>query len=165
MYRLLVSLSVAVALAGCGPSTPPSDTQQTADALSGDARGAANLNPLCKLFTSSELEAYVGEPLGAPGNAAMGTGCQWLSKEGNASVLLQIVPKSDHPDPNLAEGYKKLPDLGVRGNVSSGLGTWTAATIAGEESIIAAVAGKSSSEAQAVALLRETIKRHTGAPL
>lgn len=163
MSRLLVSLVVAVVLAACGPSTPSSDAKQTADALTGDSKGVANLNPLCKLFTSGELEAYVGEPLGAPDNAAMGSGCQWPAEDGEGSILLQIVPKSYHPDPHLADGYKKLPDLGIDGNVSPAMGGWTAATIVGEESIIAAVDGKSASEAQAVALLRETIKRHTGA--
>jgi len=164
MFRLLVSLLVAVALAACGPSTPASDAKQTADALTGDSKGAANLNPLCKLFTPAELEAYVGEPLGAPDTAAMGTGCQWLANDNQGNVLLQIVPKSYHRDPHLADGYKKLPDLGVESNVAPDMGGWIAATIVGEESIIASVAGKSASEAQAVALLRETIKRHSGSP-
>lgn len=164
MSRLLVSLLAAVALAACGPSTPSSDAKKTADALTGDSNGAANLNPLCKLFTPAELEAYAGESLGAPDTAAMGTGCQWLAKDGEGSVLLQIVPKSYHRNTYLADGYKKLPDLGVEGNVAPDMGGWIAATIVGEESIIASVAGKSASEAQAVALLRETIKRHGGSP-
>lgn len=166
MTRPIVLLLLTASLAACGDSgpagTPPTDAQSTADALTGDAVGATSDNPVCNLFTANELAAYTGEALDDGGNAALGTGCQWAAKDGDGGVLIQIVPKSYHPNPTLAPGYKKIPDLGIDGNVAADMDGWIAAAIVGEESIVTSVAGQSATAATAEALLRETIKRRGG---
>ena len=167
MKRLPVSLLLAAALAACGEastSNSSSEAQRAADALTGDSKGEPSDNALCKLFTPDELAVYAGEPLDGPRNAAMGSGCQWPAKDGEGEIMLQVVPKRYHRNTTMADGYKKLPDLGLEGNVSPDMGDWIATTIVGEDSVIASVAGKSASAAQAAALLRETIKRRGGSP-
>lgn len=166
MIRSILPVLLAASLVACGDSgpttTPPADAQRTADALTGDAAGAAGDNAVCKLFTPGELAAYAGEALEPGRNAAMGTGCQWVAKDGEGDVMIQIVPKSYHRNPTLADGYARLADLGEQGNVTPDMGGWVAATIIGEESILTSVAGQSATAASAEALLRETIKRRGG---
>lgn len=52
----------------------------------------------------------------------MGSGCQWAAKDDSGDVLIQIVPKSYHRTPTMADGYKKLPDIGTDGNISPDMG-------------------------------------------
>ena len=55
MSRPIAGLSIlaALALSGCNkaPSAVPTEAQQTADALTGDAAGDASTNAACKNFT------------------------------------------------------------------------------------------------------------------
>lgn len=157
----LIAFGLIAALAGCGESgsDTTSDAQRAADQLTGDATGAAADNPLCKLFTAEELEAYVGEPLNGPRNAAMGSGCQWPAKDDDGDVMLQVIPASYHANPRGAEGYREIPDLGPKSYVVFQLQSWLAATLVGDESVMAAVAGQGASPEKAEALLRETLKR------
>jgi len=153
-----------IALAGCGEQANRADAtaaQRVADALTGDGAGEASDNPVCKLFTPDELEEYAGEPLEGPSNAAGGSGCQWISKDDDGDVLIQVVPKSYHRKPTLADGYREVPDVGTEGNVTPDMGGWFAAAIVGEDSIITSVAGEGANADQAIALLRETIARRT----
>lgn len=158
MYRIALFAVCVVAIGACGESPKsavPPDAQRVADALTGDSSD----NAVCRLFTPDELEKYAGEPLESGSSAAMGSGCQWLAKDGDGDVLIQIVPKDYHQKPSLAEGYKELPDVGTEGNVSPALGGWIAAAIVGEESIVASVAGASASAQAAESLLQATIQR------
>jgi hypothetical protein len=161
--RALSMLVLAVMIAGCGESSSSSassEAQSTKDRLTGDDKdpGAKN-NPLCKLFTAGELEVYVGEPLGAPTNAAGGSGCQWPTKDDTGDVLIQVVGARYHVAPTGAETYKPLPDIGEKGYVVHAFDGWMAGAIVDDKGVIASVAGDKASPATAEALLREVIKR------
>jgi hypothetical protein len=157
-----LALALVFASASVACAKPPSDAQKLKDALTGDARGASTDNPLCKLYSPRELAAYAGQPLKDGENAAMGTGCMWVSKNASGNVLLQVAPKRYHRNPIHADGYRQLPGLGVEGNVQEDMGGWVAASIVGEESMIVAISGPAASAANAEALLRDLIKRRGG---
>jgi hypothetical protein len=135
------------------------DPKKTADQLTGDAKGSAANNPVCKLFTPAEASKYVGKTVGEGKNAAMGSGCQWAAKDYEADVMVQIVPASYHEEPKLAKGFQAMPSLGTRAFVVPEMGGWKAAVLRGQESIIVSVAGPAASQQTAVALLKETLSR------
>jgi hypothetical protein len=164
----MVVAVLAATIAACSeadtqePAADPnalSEARDVAAQLKGDTKGTAADNPLCKLFTPKELAAYVGESLAEGENAAMGSGCIWYATDGEGDVLIQVAPKDYHSNPSLAEGYKELPGLGTEGNVSPALGGWIAATIVGDETIVASVTGKAADAGKAEALLRDVIER------
>lgn len=155
-----MALVLAFALASCGQSASSTQqAQQTADALTGDAEN----NPLCKMFTSAEIASYGGASMKVQGNAAMGTGCQWVSAngEGGNSVMLQIADARDHEPPKLAPGFKQLDDVGTDGFIVAQMGGWHAGAIQGDKSINVSTS-HTSSEAQTVAFLKEALKRTGG---
>ncbi|MFN0165638.1 MAG: hypothetical protein ACKV22_04340 [Bryobacteraceae bacterium] len=135
------------------------DSKKTAAQLTGDAKGSAANNPVCKLFTPAEASKYVGKTVGAGQNAAMGSGCQWAAKDYEGDMMVQIVPASYHEQPKLAKGFLAMPSLGTKGFVVPEMGGWKAAVLRGEESIIVTVAGPAASQQTAVALLKETLSR------
>ena len=135
------------------------DPKKTADQLTGDAKGSAANNPVCKLFTAAEASKYVGKTVGDGKNAAMGSGCQWAAKDYDGDMMVQIVPASYHEQPTLAKGYQAMPELGTKGFVVPEMGGWKAAVLRGKESIIVTVAGPAASQKTAVALLKETLAR------
>ncbi len=168
MRRILYPaiLILTFSLAACGkpaPSAAAQDAQKTADALTGDATGAAADNPQCKMFTRAEIATYAGAPVNPGRNAAMGTGCQWTGTSGDATgtVMLQIVDAADHSPPSRAAGFKKLGDVGTKGFIVPQMGGWQAGAIQGAKSINI-VTGGASSEAKTTALLREALKRTAG---
>jgi len=115
------------------------------------------LNPQCKLFTSAELSKYVRVALGAPENAT--GGCIWHSIDGETDVMLTVVEARYHAEPKLAEGFRRLPDVGEKGNVRPEMGGWSASAVQGAYSAGAHVSGPGASQATAVALLKDTLKR------
>ncbi|MEZ5404108.1 MAG: hypothetical protein R2729_30795 [Bryobacteraceae bacterium] len=135
------------------------DPIKTAAELTGDAKGSAANNPVCKLFTPAEASKYVGKAVGPGKNAASGSGCQWADKDYEGDMLVQIVAASYHTPPTQAKGYRALPDLGTKGFVVPEMGGWKAAVIRGSESIVVSVSGPSASEQTAVRLLKETLAR------
>jgi hypothetical protein len=135
------------------------DPKKTADILTGNAKGSAANNPVCKLFTAAEASKYVGKTVGAGENAAMGTGCQWAAKDYEADMMVQIVPASYHEQPTLAKGFQRLPEIGTKAFVVPEMGGWKAATLRGEESIIVSVSGPAANQQTAVAVLKETLAR------
>lgn len=135
------------------------DPKKTADQLTGDAKGSAANNSLCKLFTPAEASKYVGKIVGNGQNAAMGSGCQWAAKDDDGDMMVQIVSASYHEQPTLAKGYKAMPELGTKGFVVPEMGGWKAAVIRDKESIIVTVAGPAASQQTAIALLKETLSR------
>jgi hypothetical protein len=146
-----VLLSVATASA--------QDPKKLADLLTGDAKGSAANNPVCKLFTAAEASKYVGKTVGAGQNAAGGSGCQWASKDYEGDMLVQVVPASYHEKPTLARGYQRVPELGADAFVVPEMGGWKAATLRGQESIIVSVSGPAANQQTAIALLKETLSR------
>ena len=72
------------------------DPKKAAGILTGDAKGSAATNPMCKLFTAAEASKYVGKAVGAGENAAMGSGCQWTANDDDGDMMVQIVSASYH---------------------------------------------------------------------
>ncbi len=158
LYLLIGAL---IPCLGSGCSAGQTDAKKTAAALTGEDKIAADRNPQCKLFTAAELAKYVGEPLSPGHDAAMGTGCQWEGGPDGDSAMIQIVPARYHEPHKGAKGFKKLPDVGTQGFVEMSMGGWNAGAITGPQAVVVAVRGPAASEATAIALLREVIKRRT----
>ena len=135
------------------------DPKNTAAILTGDAKGSAANNPVCKLFTAAEASKYVGKTVGAGENAAMGSGCQWAAKDYEGDMLVQIVSASYHVQPTLAKGFQRLPDVGAEAFVVPEMGGWKAATVRGEESINVMLSGPGANQQTTVALLKDTLAR------
>jgi predicted small lipoprotein YifL len=154
-----LSLLALIALAGCGRSGPSEDARKTADILTGDSKGSASDNPACKLFTESEAAAYIGEPVKAGANAAMGQGCQWAAQDGDGDVTVAIVPAEYEERASAAEGFRSVPEAGKDGFVVPDMGGWVAGAVAGKSFYRVTVAGNKASDSSALALLKETIKR------
>ncbi|HZO56778.1 MAG TPA: hypothetical protein VFB63_28970 [Bryobacteraceae bacterium] len=151
------TLLLACCLAAC--LVFAQDPKKTARILTGDAKGPAANNPVCKLFTKAEAAKYIGKPVGEISNAAMGSGCQWPAQDDAGDMMVQIVPKSYHEEPKSAKGYKKLPDVGTNGFVSPFMDGWKAAAIRGEDSINVTLAGPNANEKTTTELLKETLLR------
>jgi hypothetical protein len=150
-------LLASVLLGVCTASAQ--DPRKTADILTGDAKGSAANNPVCKLFTAAEASKYVGKAVGAGENAAMGSGCQWAAKDYEGDMLVQIVPASYHSEPTLAKGFLGLPEIGTKAFVVPEMGGWKAATVRGEESINVMLSGPGANQQTTVALLKDTLAR------
>ena len=162
MIRLVLAASILLLATACGKSddgTVPKNAQETADVLTGDAKGSAADNPVCKLFTNEEAGAYIGEPVTDGQNAGAGTGCQWPAKDDSGDAMVVVVPADFAEVPSLADGYKEVPGVGEKGFVVPELGGFAAGAVVGKEFVKASVAGSGASADQAVALLKETIKR------
>jgi hypothetical protein len=166
MKPILASIIVsAIFLGACGgASSAQSDAQKVASALTGDDKQAPADNPQCKLFTSAEIAKYVGEPVSA-GRNAMG-GCQWVTTKTRADgsqgdVMVVVVPARYHERPTLAKSFKEVPDVGAKGFVAQDMGGWVAGAIAGKDAVRVSIDGAAASEANAIALLKESIRRHT----
>lgn len=153
-------LLIGLGLSGCNkaPSAVPTEAQQTADVLSGDAKGDASTNAQCKKFTQTEIAAFAGTPVNAGENAAMGTGCQWGARNDHGFVMLQVVEAKDHNPTSAAPGYKKLPDVGRNGFIVPDKEGGSAAAIAGDKSVNIMIT-TGAGEANVLAFLREAMKR------
>lgn len=162
MSRPIAGLSIlaALALSNCNkaPSAVPTEAQQTADALTGDAAGDASTNAACKNFTVAEIAGYAGTPVNAGENAAMGTGCQWAARNDHGFVMVQIVRAKDHNPTSNAPGYKELPDVGTKGFIVPDNEGGSAGAIQGDKSVNIMVT-TGATEANVLALLREALKR------
>ncbi len=161
MLRISLAVTCCI-LAGCvsSYSQGKATAEKTARVLKGDDKGAANNNPRCKLFSATEAGRYIGAPVNSMENAAMGMGCQWLVGNGNGDMIVSVVPAEYHAPPTLAKGYKSLPEVGAKGFVAPEMGGWAAGAIVGQQAIRVSLAGKGASEAKAVELLKEAMKRH-----
>lgn len=135
------------------------DPKKTAAVLTGDAKGSVAANPQCKLFTSAEAAKYIGLAVTKMSNAAVGSGCQWVGKDYDGDMLVQVVPESYHEMPKLAKGFKLLPNLGPKAFVVPEMGGWGAGAIQGKDSVRVTLAGPAASEQKAVELLTETLNR------
>ncbi len=152
---IAVALVTLFATFANGQTTDP---KLLKDQLTGDAKGKASTNPQCKLFTQVEIAAYVGAQVGSGENAAGGLGCYWHDKAYGASATVSVVPPNYFPEPTEVKGFKRLPNVGSKGWVAPDSG-WSAGAVVGDAAIVVGVSGKMASEASAVALLQEAIKR------
>lgn len=150
-----VALAMLLTASANGQTTDP---KKLKDQLTGDAKAAASVNPQCKLFTQAEIAAYAGAPVGPGENAAGGAGCNWHDKSYAASVTVSVVPPNYFPEPDGVKGFKRLPGVGSRGWVAPDSG-WSAGAVAKDMAVVVVVSGKQATEASAVALLQEAIKR------
>lgn len=162
--RTLLIVTLALMGSGCfekktDASDSVAEAQEAAARLTGGDKGAAAGNPVCALFKSKELEAYVGEPLGKPENAAMGTGCQWPAKDGTGDAMVQVVPAAYYEPHDLAESYKEIAGLGEAAFSEQAYDGWLASALVGEEAISVMASGDKATRESTEALLRETIRR------
>jgi hypothetical protein len=158
MTKIMMVTALSLALAAACNKNPsvPTDAQKTADVLTGDAKGSADANPLCKLFTVDEIASYEGAPVSAGANAAMGTGCQWVHRQGDGNTMIQVVTARYYEESG--EAVKSLPGVGEKAFVTPDMGGWKAGAIQRDKAIIVSTGG-TSSEAKVIALLKEAMKR------
>ncbi len=157
MHRVFSTVAVALLIAASA-NAQQTDPKQLKDQISGDAKGSASANPQCKLFTQAEIAAYVGAPVGPGENAAGGAGCNWHDKSYQAWATVSVVAAKDFPQPTRLKGFKPLPDVGTKGWVAPDSG-WSAGALVNELAVVVVVSGKTATEAAAVSLLRDAIKR------
>ena len=138
--------------------------EKLAAALKGDNAARATDNRQCKMFTKAEAGQYIGQAVDHAENAAVGTGCQWTTSGHSGSVLVQVVPARYHEKPSGAPGYKKLPSIGTEAFVVPELGGWHAGSLNGARAVHVSISGNGASEAKAVELLKEAMKRDTAMP-
>lgn len=161
MIRHIFAGVALVLMTACQKSGAPADAQQLAGVLSGDAKGSAATNPLCKLFSVDEISAYSGTKLPAGKNAAMGAGCQWIDfhSDDNAKVLIQAVPMEYADNPSGSPGFRELPELGRGAYVATDMGGWSVGAPQGDDFVGVIVRGPNASEKTAIDLMKETLKR------
>ena len=154
----ITALFFCYLIAAC--SKPSNDASSMADALKSatSATGASSTDPVCKLYSSNDAAHYIGKPA-KDGELSMG-GCQWVAADGNGDMMVQVVPARYNEKPEKASGYRILSDVGSDAFVSTFMDGWLAGAIVGKEAIRASVSGNGVSDATAIALLKETIKRH-----
>lgn len=163
--RIVVAGLSALSLAACFEKKVEAESSAYAEAekaharLAGDDKGAASDNAVCKLFKARELEAYVGEPLAAPENAAMGSGCQWPSTDEEGDVTIQIFGTDYYEPHKLAETYREVSGIGSAAFTERAMGGWLASAKTEDKAIVVMIAGEKASVENAEALLRETVKR------
>jgi hypothetical protein len=146
-------------LCGCQKTDAVADANKAMNVITGDDQQPASANSTCRMFSSTEAASYIGEPVGAPENAAMGSGCAWPAKDGDGEVVIAIVPAADHEPPTGGEGFQKLASPGTEGFAIPQLGGWVAGSIVGDKAIRVTVMGQTASEATAAKLLTDVAAR------
>lgn len=153
-----IAAIVATTLLAVSANAQQPDPKMLKDQLTGDAKATASANPQCKLFTQDEISALAGAPLSAGENAAGGTGCMWADEEYESSALVQVVPAEYFFEPSLVKGFRQLPGIGTKAWVAPD-DDWSAGALVQTEAVVVVLKGKKATEASAVALLQEVIKR------
>lgn len=157
MRYLLFVITFATLLTTSAHAQTP-DPNKLKDQITGNAKAAPSANPQCKLFTPTEIAAYAGAEVGPGENSAGGLGCNWHNKTYSASVTVSVVPPNYFPEPTAVKGFKRLPGVGSKGWVAPDSG-WSAGAVVQDKAVVVVVSGAKSTEAAAVALLQEAIKR------
>lgn len=152
----VISLAAVLAAPPANAQTP--DPNKLKDQITGNAKAPPSVNPQCKLFTPAEIAAYAGAEVGSGENSAGGLGCNWHNKTYSASVTVSVVPPNYFPEPSAVKGFKRLPGVGSKGWVAPDSG-WSAGAVVQDKAVVVVVSGAKSTEAAAVALLQEAIKR------
>ena len=163
MFRNVMAVAACCFLATsfCAVAQEKTNAQILAEALKAGENNSVANNKVCKLFSMTEAGSYVGAATHTMDNAAMGTGCQWMGKADDASMLVQIVPARYHENPTHGPGYRKLPDVGLQAFVYPSMGGWHAGSLQGAHAVHVMLSGKGTSEDKTVALLKEAMKRET----
>ena len=150
-----VALAMLLVASASGQTTDPKKLQ---DQITEDARSPSSANPQCKLFTPSEITAYAGAQVGPGENSAGGAGCNWHDKSYAASVTVSVVPPNYFPEPTGVKGFKRLPEVASKAWVAPDSG-WSAGAVVQDAAVVVVVSGQKATEASAIALLQEAIKR------
>lgn len=159
MIRTITASVILVLLTACDSSAAPADAKRLADVLTGDAKGSAANNPVCKLFSAKEASVYAGKKLQAGDNAAGGTGCQWATGPDDAGMVqIQVVRLREATPPSGAPGFRELPDLGKDAYVVEQYG-WDVGAPQGKDYVLVTVKGPNANATTAIALMKETLKR------
>ncbi|HTE40158.1 MAG TPA: hypothetical protein VK629_04975 [Steroidobacteraceae bacterium] len=157
MRNLVFAITFATMLAA-PISAQTTDPNKLKDQITGDAKISPSANPQCKLFTQAEIAGYAGAEVGPGQNSAGGAGCNWHNKTYSASVTVSVVPPNYFPEPTAVKGFKRLPNVGSKGWVAPDSG-WSAGTMLKDAAIVVVISGNAATEASAIALLQETLKR------
>jgi hypothetical protein len=157
LIRLTAAAFLLALTSGC--QRAPEDARQVADQLTGDAKGSADTNPMCRLFSVAEASTYSGGKLQAGSNAAMGSGCQWASEDGEQMTMVTSVPAEFANKPSQAPHYRALPELGKGAYVAADMGGWIAGAPLGGNFVGVVVVGPNANEKSALALLDESLRR------
>jgi hypothetical protein len=158
-WKLASPLCVTLMLCGCQQSSAVADQQAAMKVVTGDDQQDASANWTCRMFSQTEVAGYIGEPVGAGENAAMGSGCAWAAKDGDGEVVVAIVPADDHEPPRSAPNFLKLGSPGKDGFAVPQLGGWVAGAIVGTRAIRVTAMGNEASEANAARLLGDVASR------
>jgi hypothetical protein len=150
-------VAIALLVSACGEPGGRTEARQTAGALKGGDAAVAT-SPQCKLFTPAEVSKFIGEPVAAGVDAALG--CQWVATDDSGDVIVAVVPAQYHEPPKGSTGFKQVNDVGSGGFVAPYMDGWIAGAIVGKEALRVSVAGATADEASAVSLLKEAIRRH-----
>jgi hypothetical protein len=153
---------LTAAMAACsGGASAQSDARKLAATLRGEDKVGASRNPQCQLFTPADLSKIVGVPF-EPGRDPLGGGisCQWRARSADGFVMVTVVDGKYYEAHTKAPGFKTISGsgIGTRAFVEHDNG-WRAGALVGSEAVMAEVKGPGESEATAIALLKETIKR------
>jgi hypothetical protein len=154
------AICILLAAALPGSAGAAAAAKKLKDTLTGDAVMKAADNPQCQLFTQVEIAKFLGQSVKPGENAAGGAACQWLAKNDDESdAMIQVVPSRYFVPPSGTKGFKGLPHVGTKGFVSPQYGGWSAGALVGDVGIWVNVTGTKVTDATAIALLEETIKR------
>jgi hypothetical protein len=163
MRHLIAVLGLVLACSGAAYSQQgKAEAEKLKRTLTGDDKMSAANNERCKLYSKAEVAAYMGMPVNAMDNAAGAMGCIWTAKAEGNLMMVTVVPARYYEAASMAKGFKKLPGVGQKGFVVPDMG-WAAGAILGKEFIRVQLDGKGASEASAIALLKETMKRRAQA--
>lgn len=158
MHHFVVVVTLAALLTTPASAQTP-DPKKLKDQITGNAKAPPSANPQCMLFTPTEIAAYAGAEVGVGENSAGGLGCNWHNKTYSASVTVSVVPPNYFPEPSAVKGFKRLPGIGSKAWVAPDSG-WSAGAVVQDKAVVVVVSGAKSTEAAAVALLQEALKRH-----
>ncbi len=148
-----------VSLTACGGGEAPDRTEPVKTASPAPDGGAAEArSPICRYFTQAQMAKYIGTPVGAPEDIALG--CQWSATDDSGDAIVAVVPAANHEPPKASAGFKPLAEPGRDGFVAPYMDGWLAGAIVGEEALRVSVAGPGASEATAVALLKDAAAAH-----
>lgn len=157
MHHFVVVVTLAALLTAPASAQTP-DPNKLKDQITGNAKAPPSANPQCMLFTPTEIAAYAGAEVGTGENSAGGLGCNWHNKTYSASVTVSVVPPNYFPEPSALKGFKRLPGIGSKAWVAPDSG-WSAGAVVQDKAVVVVVSGAKSTEAAAVALLQEALKR------
>ena len=108
------------------------------------------------MYTVDEIASYEGAPVFAGANAAMGSGCQWVHRQGDGNAMIQVATARYYEESG--EAVKSLPGVGEKAFVTPDMGGWKAGAIQRDKAIVVST-GSTSDATKVVALLKETMKR------